>query len=66
VAAIWSKKATVNKQLVKTMEGMMEGKCSWGEVYGVLFLFMQGGKLSNAKNAKIKNVGGLRWLCYNI
>jgi hypothetical protein len=55
------KKASINKQLVGTTEGMMEREHSWGGAYGgVLSLCaVQGSELSDTKNAKIKYVVAL-------
>ncbi len=39
------------------MHGMMERERGWGQAYmGGCCLFVQGGKMSNAKNTKIKYV----------
>jgi hypothetical protein len=45
--------------LEETVEGMMERERGWGRAYGGCCLFVQGGKLSNTKNTKIKYVVAL-------
>jgi hypothetical protein len=64
VAAIWSTKATINKQLVETTEVMMERECGWGGAYGGVLSCCAEQKIEQCK--KYKKCHGLRYPCYNI
>jgi hypothetical protein len=60
VTAVWSKKATINKQLVDRNEGMIEWEHGWGEAYGGVLSLRVGRRIEQRKKIqKMKYVVAL-------
>jgi hypothetical protein len=66
MAAVWSKKVTINKQLAETTERMMERECGWGGAYGGVLYLCAKRQIEQHKEYINEICCGLRWLCYNI
>jgi hypothetical protein len=66
MAAVWSKKATINKQLAEMMEWMMERERGWVEHMGGVLSLCAGWQIERCKKYINKICPGLRWPCYNI